>query len=138
MQPISQFQADCLSFGFRPQRSAIQAIVYISRKLCKSSTIQNKSKFKYIKVEKKRFDLFFGKKVKLKSFKVSRNKKRNQKYNYGYWIYLGKKCSKVPLEFYSQYYYLNVDILKCFDKMPHKVIFEKVPLVNKYLYLIKS
>lgn len=32
---------------------------------------------------------------------------------------------------------MNVDIVKCFDQISHQVIFEKVPLANKYLYLIK-
>merc|ERR1712216_202940 len=29
--PIAEFQADCLSFGFRKQRSCLQAISFISR-----------------------------------------------------------------------------------------------------------
>lgn len=33
---------------------------------------------------------------------------------------------------------MNVNIVKCFDQILHKVILEKVPLANKYLYLIKS
>lgn len=36
------------------------------------------------------------------------------------------------------FYSLPVDVLKCFDQLSHQVIFEKVPLVNKYLYFIKS
>lgn len=32
---------------------------------------------------------------------------------------------------------MNVDIVKCFDQISHQVIFKKVPLANKYLYLIK-
>lgn len=91
-----------------------------------------------IKVRKERFDFFLGKKVKFKSFKVSGNKKRNRRYNYDYWIYLEKAFKPIPFKFHSQYHYLNVDITKCFDQMSHQVIFEKVSLANKYLYLIKS
>ena len=32
---------------------------------------------------------------------------------------------------------MNVDIVQCFDQISHQVIFEKIPLANKYLYLIK-
>jgi RNA-directed DNA polymerase len=32
---------------------------------------------------------------------------------------------------------LNVDIIKCFDQISHKIIFEKIPLTSKYLFFIK-
>ena len=139
IQPISESQADSLSFGFRPQRSATQAIAYIYRKLSKSRITRNRSRFKPVKVGKERFNSFSGKKAKFKSSKVSGNKKgkRNRKYNYDYWIYPEKASKPVPFKFHSQYYYLNVDIVKCFDQISHQTIFEKVPLANKYLYLIK-
>jgi retron-type reverse transcriptase len=76
--------ADCLSFGFRPQRSARQAIAYIYRKLSKNRITQNKLKFKFVRVKKERFDCFMGKKAKFKSFKISGNKKRSLKYHYDY------------------------------------------------------
>lgn len=140
VQPMSEFQADCLSFCFRPQRSATQVIAYIYRKLSKSRITRNRSRFKPVKVRKDRFNLFTGKKAKFKSFKVSGNKKgkRNRRHNYDYWIYPEKVSRPVPFKFHSQYYYLNVDIIKCFDQISHQVIFEKVPLANKYMYLIKG
>lgn len=36
IRPISESQADSLSFGFRPQRSAVQAIAYVYNKLFKN------------------------------------------------------------------------------------------------------
>jgi retron-type reverse transcriptase len=139
IQPISESQADSLSFSFRPQRSATQAIAYTYRKLCKSRITRNRLRFKPVKVGKERFDSFSGKKAKFKSSRVYGNKKekRNRRYNYSYWIYLEKTSKFALFKFYSQYYYLNVDIVKCFDQMSHQVIFEKVPLANKYLYLMK-
>lgn len=139
IQPICESQADSLSFGFRPQRSATQAIAYIYRKLSKSRITRKRSKFRPVKVGKMRFDSFVGKKAKFKSSKISGIKKgkRNQQYNYDYWIYPEKKSNPVGFKFYSQYHYLNVDVIKCFDKISHQVIFEKIPLTNKYLYLIK-
>lgn len=137
IQPISESQADSLSFGFRPQRSATQAIAYIYRKLSKSRITRNRSKFKPVKVGKERFDSFSGKKARFKSSKISGKGKRNRRYNYDYWIYPEKAFKSIPFKFHSQYYYLNVDIEKCFDQISHQTIFEKVPLANKYLYLIK-
>merc|ERR1711933_701949 len=82
IQPICESQADSLSFGFRPQRSATQVIAYIYRKLSKSRITRKRSKFKPVKVGKNRFDSFVGKKAKFKSSKISGIKKgkRNQQY----------------------------------------------------------
>lgn len=126
-------------FGFRPQRSATQAIAYIFRKLSKSRITRKRSRFKPVKVGKERFEFFVGKKVKFKSFNISGIKegKRNRQYNYDYWIYPEEKSNLVDFKFYSQYYYLNVDVIKCFDKISHEVIFDKIPISNKHLYLIK-
>jgi len=139
IQPISESQADSLSFGFRPQRSATQAIAYIYRKLSKSRITRKRIRFKPVKVGKERFVSFDGKKAKFKSSKVSGTKKekRNRRYNYDYWIYPEKVSKSIPFKFHSQYYYLNIDVVKCFDKISHQVIYDKIPLVNKYLYLIK-
>lgn len=45
IQPICESQADSLSFGFRPQRSATQATAYIYRKLSKSRITRKRSRF---------------------------------------------------------------------------------------------
>lgn len=83
IHPISESQADSLSFGFRPQRSAKQAIAYVYRKLLKSKI----TRFKPMKTVKERFVSFYGKKAKFKSFMVffgTKKKKRNRRYNYDY------------------------------------------------------
>ena len=32
---------------------------------------------------------------------------------------------------------MNVDIVKCFDKISYQIIYEKTPLLSKYLFFIK-
>ena len=140
ISPISESQADALSFGFRPKRSAVQAIAYVYRKLSKSRITRKRTRFMPKKVEKKSYESFRGKKAKFQSSKAyvgKEIKKRRRVYNYDYWIYPEKKYKHVPFKFYSQYYYLNVDIVKCFDKISHKTIYESIPLANKYLFFIK-
>lgn len=138
ISPISESQADALSFGFRPKRSATQAIAYVFRKLSKSRITRKKNRFIPKKVGKESYESFYGKKAKFQSSRAyvgKEIKKRRRVYNYDYWIYPEKKYKLVP--FYSQYYYLNVDIVKCFDKISHNTIYGKVPLTNKYLFFIK-
>lgn len=137
--PISESQADVLSFGFRTKRSAAQAIAYVYRKLLKSRTTCKKKNISK-KVEKKSYKLFAGKKTKFKSSRIfiaNEPKKRKRAYNYDYWIYFEKDCKPVLSKFQSQYYYLNVDIIKCFDKIAHQTIYEKIPLTSKYLFFIR-
>lgn len=140
ISPISESQADALSFGFRPQRFAAQAIAYIYRKLSKSRITRKRNRFTPKKVGKETYESFRGKKAKFQNSKTYVSKeirKRRRTYNYDYWIYPEKICKPVPFKLYSQYYYLNVDIVKCFDKISHKIIYEKVPLTSKYLFFIK-
>lgn len=138
--PISESQADALSFGFRPKRSAMQAIAYLYRKLSKSRITRKRIRFIPKKVGKERYGSFIGKKAKFKSSKIfvgKETKKRKRAYKYDYWIYPGKDYKPVPFKFHSQYYYLNVDIVKCFDRISHQTIYEKIPLTSKYLFFIK-
>jgi retron-type reverse transcriptase len=140
ISPISESQADALSFGFRSKRSATQAIAYVFRKLSKSRITRKRNRFIPKKVGKESYESFRGKKAKFQSSKTYVGKeirKRRRVYNYDYWIYPEKKCKPILFKLYSQYYYLNVDIVKCFDKISHKTIYEKVPLANKYLFFIK-
>jgi len=140
ISPISESQADSLSFGFRSKRSATQAIAYVFRKLSKSRITRKRNRFIPKKVGKESYESFRGKKAKFQSSKTYVGKeirKRRRVYNYDYWIYPEKKCKPIPFKLYSQYYYLNVDIVKCFDKISHKIIYEKVPLANQYLFFIK-
>lgn len=138
--PISESQADALSFGFRPNRSATQAIAYVFRKLSKSRVTRRRNRFIPKKVGKEFHEFFRGKKAKFQSAKIyvgKEKKKRRRVYNYDYWVYPEKKAKPAPFKLYSQYYYLNVDIAKCSDKISYKTIYEKVPLTNKYSFFIK-
>lgn len=138
--PISESQADALSFGFRFKRSATQAIAFVFQKLLKSRIICKRYCFIPKKVDKEFYEAFRGKKAKFKSSKIyvgKEIKKRRRVYNYECWIYREKKHKFISFKLYSQYYYLNVDIVECFDKISHKVIYKKVPLTNEYLLFIK-
>jgi retron-type reverse transcriptase len=140
IMPVTESQADALSFGFRPKRSATQAIAYVYRKLSKSRIACKRNRFTPKKVEKKIYESFTGKKAKFKSSKAYVSKKMNKRrrvYTYDYWIYPVKNYKPVFFKLYSQYHYLNVDIVKCFDKISHQTIYERIPLTNKYLFFIK-
>jgi retron-type reverse transcriptase len=139
--PISESQADSLSFGYRPIRTATQAIAFIYRKLTKSRITRNRDTYTPQKVSQERFNTFKGKKAKFRSFKTfknDKNKKRQASYHYEHWIYLKKKYKPQFFKFHSQYRYLNIDVVKCFDQIDHDMIYKKVPLANKYLFFIKT
>nr|YP_010377420.1 hypothetical protein NDC64_mgp21 [Navicula tsukamotoi]QYB23107.1 hypothetical protein [Navicula tsukamotoi] len=146
IDPIAEFQADCLSFGFRKQRSSLQAISFIFRKLSKTRITRNRSLFKPAKVDFDKFTSFEGKTGKFKQAKIFVKNKRNKKnrrtrqYLYDYYIYprVSKPKSSPTFKFFSAYYYLNVDLVKCFEKISHDAIFEKTPLTNKYLFVLKA
>ena len=146
IHPIVEFQADSLSFGFRKQRSSLQAISFIYRKLSKSRITRNRAILKPTKVDIDKFKLFTGRKAKFKQAKTFVKNKQNKKnrrtiqYLYDYYIYpkVSKPKSSPKFQFFSAYYYLNVDVVKCFEKISHNAIFEKTPLTNKYLFLLKA
>ncbi len=125
--PIAEFQADCLSFGFRKQRSSLQAISFIFRKLSKSRITRNRLMFKPTKVGLDRFKSFKGRKGKFKQAKIFVKNKRNKKnsrtrqYLYDYYIYpkVTKPKASPTFKFFSAYYYLNTDVVKCFEKISH-------------------
>jgi retron-type reverse transcriptase len=99
VQPIRESQADSLSFGFSLQRNVTQAIAFVNSKLSESRITQSMLRFDPVKVEKKQYDSFSGKKSKFQNRKTSGNtkRKRNQRYKYAYWIYIdvGKTHCKV-------------------------------------------
>jgi len=140
--PISESQADALSFS-RPQRSAIQAIKYIYKKLAIKKKKTRKCKVIPKQVGKEIFHAFSGKKAKFRSFKIfikaNKKNKRQIIYNYNYWIYPLASITRKPsteLLFQSQYYFLNICIEKCFNRISHQSIYEKIPLTNKYFFFI--
>lgn len=143
IQPIAEFQADSLSFGFRKQRSSVQAISFIFRKLSKTRITRNRALLKPVKVDIDKFKLFKGRKGKFKQAKIFvKNKRdcRTRQYLYDYYIYpkVSKPKSSQTFKFFSAYYYLNVDVVKCFEKISHNAIFEKPPLTGKYLFILKA
>lgn len=138
IRPISESQADSLSFGFRPQRSAVQAIAYVYNKLLKSKAPWRRVEFKPVKVGKHQFTSFLGKKVAFKRFEDFKTQKRDIKHFYDYWIYIVKSEKLDLFEFYNNNDCLSVDVERCFDEISYKAICFSIPMGNKYLYLVKS
>lgn len=137
--PINEYQADCLSFGFRPKRSAIDAIGFVYKLLNSSRITRSRSKYRFRKVTLSEYELFRGKKAKFKNINISAKKGRRRKeYLYDYYIYPIAKTNKETFALKTYMQYINVDINNCFDEISHDKIYELTPLSAKYRYFIKS
>jgi len=140
--PIAEYQADALSFGFRPKRSAIQPIVFIFTRLVKSLVSKwNESAFSK-KVSQQEYLRYKGRKSRFRRINIGNRKRRQKRYDYIYWIYTNSKF-KIDSNFcfykYTGYYkIINIDIAKCFDELRHNNILNTVPLTSKYSYLLNS
>lgn len=137
--PIAEYQADCLSFGFRPKRSAIDAIGFVYKLLNSSRITRSRSKYRFRKVTFSEYKSFKGKKAKFRHTNISAKKGRRRKeYLYDYYIYPIPKASKETFGLKTYMQYIKVDINKCFDEISHDKIYELTPLSAKYRYFIKS
>ena len=137
--PIAEYQADCLSFGFRPRRSAIDAIGFIYKLLNSSRITRSRSKYRFKKVSFDAYQVFEGKKAKFKNANKSDKKgKRRKEFIYDYYIYPLAKIRKETFALRTHMQYINVDINKCFDEISHSKIYELTPLTSKYRHFIKS
>jgi hypothetical protein len=66
-------------------------------------------------------------------------RKGTKKFNWFYYKLLPVTLKQVYLKRYTPYMkYINVDVVKSFDKVSHNIILELVPLVSKYKFLLKS
>jgi hypothetical protein len=137
--PIAEYQADCLSFGFRPKRSAIDAIGFIYKLLSSSRITRSRSRYRFHKVAFAEYQEFKGKKARFRNTNISTKKGRRKKeYLYDYYIYPIAKSRKETFAFRNYLQYINVDINRCFDEISHDKIYELTPLSAKYRYFIKS
>jgi Reverse transcriptase (RNA-dependent DNA polymerase) len=136
--PISESQSDALSFGSRPKKSIFQAIAYVFRKFSENEGARKRVPFSTIKVKKEHFDTFAKKKAEFKTFKVALvSSKKQLASDYAYWIYLTRNCKLTPTRYRSQFYYLNVSVVPCFDQASHQAIYDKIPVASKYLFFVK-
>ena len=132
--PIVEYQSDSNSFGFRKQRSAHQAISIVADsmiKYTKSNQPTKQSSIHKINKNKHKFSINGG--------NIGSLRKGTKKFNWFYYKLLPVTLKQVYLKRYTPYMkYINVDVVKSFDKVSHNIILELVPLVSKYKFLLKS
>ena len=137
--PIAEWQADTLSFGFRPKRSPIQPISMIADQLRTLGSVQPyRGLPKEVSYEK--YKKHKGFKHYIRSYLISKGaNKRRRKYSYTYWIINKEVKNTKPRDtFYAYPRFINVDIEKCFDRISHASILKYVPIVSKYRFLFKA
>ena len=144
VHPIVEYQADTYSFGFRPQRSGLDAISLIANRLIYLGLNNSKSNVLPSKVSFETFQKCDTDTLKMKTRTImqdSNAKKRRRTFNYNYWV-LRKKYNVSSLnsndKFFTNFKFINVDIEKCFDNIAFTSILEKYPLCNKYKFLLKA
>lgn len=137
--PISEWQADPFSFGFRPKRSAVQPVSLIADQLRIVDNIQPYRGFPK-KVSYERYNKHKGLRHRARSHIITKGvNKRQRQYSYTYWIFIKEVKNKKSLDtFYSYPRFINVDIEKCFDKISHSSILGHTPIANKYRFLLKA
>jgi retron-type reverse transcriptase len=145
VHPIIEYQADPHSFGFRPKRSALDAIALLIGHLEQQGKSKTGNKLLPVKVSKEKYDSFKGRRFrKKKALKIKNVNKRRREYFYDYYIYgdntlvKNQEVKQKPFLFFSNYHIINVDIRKCFDKIDHQTALEKYPLCNKYRFFLKA
>jgi retron-type reverse transcriptase len=113
VHPIVEYQADSHSFGFRPNRSGLDAISLIANRLNHLPLNNSRSKFLPSKV----------------NFKISQE-------------YKGLKMKRLnslkPNSFCNYHKFISVNIEKCSDNIPFTVIQNHYPLSKKYDFLLKA
>lgn len=138
--PILEYQADPLSFAYRPKRSAHQALAYIYKHL--RSSQKNQAFYAYNtypqRVTQEVYYNFSGKKAKFRTSNIGQKGKRSRRYLYNYWIY-PKKEFKLTCQSITTYYkYLNIELTTCFNSISHQFLLTTIPLTSKYLFFLKT
>jgi retron-type reverse transcriptase len=139
LMPIAEWQADPFSFGFRPKRSAVQLISLIADQLRTIGTVQPyRGLVKQVNYES--YKKHKGLRHRVRSYLITKGaNKRRRQYSYTYWIFIKKVKNRKSRETFSSYpRFINIDIEKYFDKIPHSSILEFIPIVNKYRFLLKA
>jgi len=145
VHPIIEYQADPHSFGFRPKRSALDAIALLIGHLEQQGKSKAGNTLLPVKVSKAKYDSFRGRRFcQKRALKFKNVSKRRREYFYNYYIcgdntlLKGQEAEQKSFRFSSNYHILNVDIQKCFDNIDHQVALQKYPLCQKYRFLLKA
>ena len=139
--PISEYQADSNSFGFRKHRNAHQAISIIADSVMRHSKInQPIERSSPRRVSEKFYKKSLNRKFKIKGGNIGGLRKSKRIYNKYYYVFSPKILKKKSaMKQYTQYIkYLNVDIVGCFDNIAHFSILKFTPIADKYLFLLKA
>lgn len=145
VHPIIEYQADPYSFGFRFNRSALDAIALLIGHLEEQGTSKKGNLLSPVKVSKEMYNSFKGRRLrKRRALKKTNVSKRQREYLYDYYIcgdnisVHDQEVKRKPFLFFSNYHVINVDIQKCFDNIDHQVALQKYPLCNKYRFFLKA
>lgn len=145
VHPIVEYQADPHSFGFRPNRSAVNAVGLLIERLEQQNKIIDKNQLFSRKILTKNYDSVekccFLKRRVLKDIDM---KKCRQEYFYDHYghkssIFVkNQKIKNHPFLFFLSYHIIDLNLKIDFDNNFHQMIFEKYPICNKYRFLFKS
>jgi len=140
--PITEYQADSNSFGFREYRSAHQALAIIADSVIRFSKInQPNERSVPSKVSADIYKKICTPKFRIKGGNIGGFKKSKREYQKFYYVFSSielKKKTKTLLQYTPYVKYLNVDIVGCFDNIAHSSILELTPIADKYLFLMKA
>lgn len=138
--PIVEYQSDLYSFGFREHRSAHQAVSLIADSIIRYTKINQPTKRSSIhKIDKKAYNLLNKDKFSIKGGNLGGARKSKKRFNWSYYKLSPVILKQPSIVQYTPYTkYINVNIVKCFDSISHKVILELTPLASKYKFLLKS
>ena len=135
--PISKSQSDNLFFSYRSQRSTLQSAAYIFRRLLKIKVVRKKNEFSHIKVKKKYYSVFAGKKAACTVFDTVKGNCSIELPAFNYLVQTTKNRKFVPVYYLNQYYYLNLDVVNCFCPTSCQTMYHQIPVVSKYLFFVK-
>lgn len=137
--PITEYQADSNSFGFREDRNAHQAISILGDSFIRFSKINQPTKRSSPrKVSLETYTNSTGRKFSIKGGNVGDLRKSKRQYKRSYYLFSPKSQENKNKRYTPYTKYLNVDIVGCFDNISHKSILELTPIANKYLFLLKT
>lgn len=135
--PIIRSQSDSLFLRHRSQKSVLQSAVYIFRKLLKSKKTKKNIQFSSIKVKKKHFNVFAGKKATFKVFDTTAGNSKTELLVFNCLIYTTKNRELVSLKYPNQHYYLNFGVDNHFYQMRCQAMYSQIPVASKYLFFVK-
>jgi retron-type reverse transcriptase len=137
--PITEYQADSNSFGFKENRNVYQPVSVVLNSFIRFSKInQPTERSRYRKVSVEAYKKAISRKFTIRGGNIGGLRKSKKQYKKFYYVFYPKFRQSNVKQYTPYAKYLNVDIVGCFDHIPHKVILELAPLANKYLFLLKA